>query len=137
MTNQLIPVLGARRPLCVRALTLGLLVAPAGAVPPTAAQETGKEFTIGGDTRRDQTIERCVDVEIGGTRSFKCLNDRLKRRADDVNPALPGPPLDATSPDTKIGVMNAPAVKEQYGSNYGKSIYPYRPPPLIYSSPLR
>ena len=81
--------------------------------------------------------QRCVDVEIGENTSISCLNEQLKRQVDQVNPA-PGniPPLDAKSQDLKVGVVNTSAVKQQYGKNYGVSAYPYRPPPLIYSSPL-
>ena len=81
--------------------------------------------------------ERCVEVEIGSSRAFNCLNQKLKREVDRVAPTLNLPPIDARSPDTKTGVINIPAVQQQYGKNFGVSATPYRPGPLIYSGPRR
>ena len=81
------------------------------------------------------THQRCVDVSIGGDRSFGCLNEKLKRQVDQVNPVQNIAPLDARSPDLKVGVVNMPGVQQQYGRNFGVSVYPYRPPPLVFSSP--
>jgi hypothetical protein len=46
------------------------------------------------------------------------------------------PPIDATSPDTRVGVINIPGVQQQYGRNFRLSVVPYRPPPLIYAPSL-
>jgi hypothetical protein len=45
------------------------------------------------------------------------------------------PPIDARSPDIKTGVVNIPAVQQQYGRNFGISVVPYRPPPPVFSTP--
>jgi hypothetical protein len=79
--------------------------------------------------------EGCADGETGGDHSLGCLNEKLKSQVDSVNPVANVPPLDAKSPDLKIGVVNIPGVKQQYGRNFGVSIYPYRPPTPTYTSP--
>jgi hypothetical protein len=56
--------------------------------------------------------------------------------ADRVNPSMPAAPLDASSPDLKVGTVNIPAVQQQYGKNFGVSVMPYRPPPPIYNVPM-
>jgi hypothetical protein len=71
--------------------------------------------------------EHCVEVEIGGEKAYNCLNDQLKKRVERVAPVPNMPPIDSHSPDPKIGIVNVPAVKQQYGKNFGKSVVPYRP----------
>ncbi len=71
-----------------------------------------------------------------GAHQLDCLNRRMERQVDRVNPPAISAPLGANSPDTKIGIVNLPAVQQQYGQNYGKSVIPYRPPPLIYAPAL-
>ncbi|WP_322516786.1 hypothetical protein SR870_04160 [Rhodopseudomonas palustris] len=71
--------------------------------------------------------QRCVDVPIGSDRAFGCLNQRLKRTVDQVNPVMNIPPIDAKSSDLKVGTVNIPAVQQQYGSNFGISAVPFRP----------
>ncbi len=77
-----------------------------------------------------------ADGKVEGNVSFDRLNQQLKRKVDETNPSVNSPPLDARSPDTKIGVINIPGVQQQYGKNFGHSVVPYRPPPLVYTSPL-
>ncbi|HWM46451.1 MAG TPA: hypothetical protein VNR11_05995 [Xanthobacteraceae bacterium] len=91
------------------------------------------ELVIGGETSPTVSFERCVDVQIGNERSYGCLNERLKREADRANPSFNLPPLDARSPDVKIGNVNEAAVRQQYGPNYGRSAFPYRPPPPVFA----
>jgi hypothetical protein len=67
--------------------------------------------------------------------SLNRLNQRLKRKVDETNPVNNAPPLDARSPDTKIGVVNIPGVQQQYGQNFGKSVVPYQPP-QVFTPPL-
>ena len=43
------------------------------------------------------------------------------------------PPIDAKSQDLKVGVVNIPAVQQQYGRNFGVSAFPYRPPTPVYT----
>ena len=83
------------------------------------------------------TFERCVEVEIGKDRSLGCLNEKLKREVDRVNPSMNLPPLDARSPDVRVGNVNEAAVRQQYGSNYGRSAIPFRPPVPTYVLPRR
>jgi len=92
--------------------------------------------TSGGGTHAAAAAERCVEVEIGASKSMGCLNQQLKREVDRVNPTVSRPPIDARSPDTKVGVVNIPGVQQQYGRNFGLSVVPYRPPPLIYAPSL-
>jgi hypothetical protein len=86
--------------------------------------------------RASGSPDRCVEVEIGSSRAMDCLNQKLKKEVDRVNPGLNLPPIDARSQDLKIGVVNMPAVQQQYGRNFGVSAVPYRPAPPVYSSPV-
>jgi hypothetical protein len=97
-----------------------------------------KELIIGGGgSKPPQRVERCVEVQIGNEKSgFNCLNDELRQKVDRVNPQANIPPLDAKSQDIKVGVVNVPGVQQQYGSNFGKSVIPFRPAPPVYVSPL-
>jgi hypothetical protein len=79
--------------------------------------------------------DRCAEGEAG-SKAMDCLNQKLKQQVDRVNPSMNAPPLDAKSPDTKIGVVNIPGVKQQYGKNFGVSAVPYRPPPLNYGTSI-
>jgi hypothetical protein len=45
-------------------------------------------------------------------------------------------PLDARSGDTKVGVINIPGVQQQYGRNFGISVFPYRPASPTFTSPI-
>jgi hypothetical protein len=94
------------------------------------------EMIIGGSKTSQAASERCVEVEIGSSRAFECLNQKLKQQVDRMAPSLNLPPLDARSPDTKIGVVNTPGVQQQYGKNFGVSAAPYRPAPLHFTSPM-
>jgi hypothetical protein len=77
-----------------------------------------------------------ANVKDGHNHSFDELNQRLKRKVDEVNPTVNNPPLDARSPDTKTGVVNIPGVQQQYGKNFGNSVIPFRPPQPVFSAPL-
>jgi hypothetical protein len=122
---------GFRRIKRAREITLSACVVFVLAVP-VAAQTPGpserRETIIGGNQLPAPTFERCVDVEIGGDNAFGCLNQKLKREVDRTNPSLNLPPLDARSPDVRVGNVNEAAVRQQYGSNYGRSVFPFRPP---------
>jgi hypothetical protein len=91
------------------------------------------EIVIGGGAG---TADRCVEVEIGSSRSMDCLNQKLRREVDRVNPTMNLPPVDARSPDTKIGIVNIPGVQQQYGRNFGVSAVPHRPAPPVFNVPL-
>lgn len=92
-------------------------------------------FVIGGKPTATVS-EHCVDVEIGGSRSYNCLNNELKRQVNRTSPSIITAPIGATSPDIQIGVVNVPAIQQQYGKNFGRSVVPFRPPPPIFTSPL-
>jgi len=79
---------------------------------------------------------RCVDIQIGETRAYDCINMKLRQQVDRINPSLNIPPVDARSPDIRVGVVNMPAVQLQYGRNFGVSVRPYRPAPPVFAAPL-
>jgi len=85
-------------------------------------------ITVGGGASPAPTLDRCVEVEIGGDRAFGCLNQKLRREVDQINSAINLPPIDARSSDVRVGNVNEAAVRQQYGSNYGRLAFPYRPP---------
>lgn len=107
---------------------------PGGATGPAAER---RETIIGGKPPGAPTFERCVEVEIGRENAFGCLNQKLRREVDRVNPPLNLPPLDARSADVRVGNVNEAAVRQQYGANYGRSVIPYRPPVPAYVLPHR
>jgi len=118
--------------------------APAAAplpAPPLAAPAPPPlvlpEIVIGGDKRDNRPSAGCVEVQTGNTRGFKCLNQQLQRQVERINPSVNLPPVDAKSSDIKIGIVNMPAVQQQYGSNFGRSVIPFRPPLPTYTSPVR
>lgn len=92
--------------------------------PPIGGNSSGTDVGGGGGNTK------------GAAKTLERLNRELKRKVDAVNPTINAPPIDARSPDTRIGVVNIPAVQQQYGKNFGVSAVPFRPPPLIYSAPL-
>lgn len=96
-----------------------------------------RESTVIGGKPSGSTVQRCVDVQIGGDRAFGCLNEKLRREVDKVNPTLNLPPIDARSSDVRVGNANEAAVRQQYGSNYGRSATPFRPPPIANVLPHR
>jgi hypothetical protein len=106
---------------------------------PGSAEEkttTLPEIVIGGQGKAPTKPEHCAGLESGSSQSYKCLNDTLRHQVDRTSPQANVPPLDARSSDIKVGVVNIPAVKEQYGKNFGVSVVPYRPPLPVYSAPL-
>jgi hypothetical protein len=120
-------VVGAATPVAAQTL-------PPGAAPPPVERPEG---TIIGGNPPALTLERCVDVQIGNDSAFGCLNQKLKREVDKVNPSINMPPLDARSPDVRVGNVNEAAVRQQYGSNYGRSAIPFRPPTPTFTLPRR
>jgi hypothetical protein len=82
--------------------------------------------------------ETCVEVEIGGekTPTLDCLNQQLKREVERVQPTGNLAPLSSSSPAPALGEFNETAMSEQYGPNWGKSVVPYRPAPLVFGNPL-
>ena len=115
-------------------VTVGLL----SQLARSAAEERAvlPEIIVGGTRTSQVAPERCVEVEIGSSRAFECMNQKLKKQVDRVAPSLNLPPIDARSPDTKTGVVNIPGVQQQYGRNFGTSAVPYRPAPLQFTPPV-
>jgi hypothetical protein len=105
----------------------------------SAAQQPNKpEIIIGSDKPQTPTYERsCVEVEIGGVPApaLNCLNRKLRGEVDKVQPPSLAAPLDAKSQDTRVGIVNQSALRQQFGSNYGISAIPQRPT-AVYVSPL-
>lgn len=69
-------------------------------------------------------------------RALEQLNKQLQRKVDETNPSVTMPPIDARSPDLKTGIVNMPAVQQQYGKNFGRSVIPYRPAAPVYTPPI-
>lgn len=106
-----------------------------GSSAPKSAAD-GRVPASSGGSRAPASPDRCVEVEIGSSRSMDCLNQRLRKEVDRVNPSINLPPIDARSPDSKVGVVNIPGIQQQYGRNFGVSVAPYRPAPPVFSSPI-
>jgi hypothetical protein len=122
----------------LRQLTLALggvgLVSTAGVAQPVNLPPAKHDSIIIGGARAP-SLERCVDVQIGDAKSFGCLNEKLQREVEKVVPNLNLPPMDARSADVRVGNVNEAAVRQQYGSNYGRSAVPFRPPAPVYFVP--
>ncbi len=72
-----------------------------------------------------------------GGPSFDQLNRDLKRKVDETNPQRRLRRLWMRARRTpKIGVVNIPGVQQQYGKNFGHSVYPYRPSSPVFSPPI-
>lgn len=105
-----------------------------GSAPKSVAD--GRVPASSNASRAPAAPDRCVEVEIGSSRSMDCLNQKLRREVDRVNPSINLPPIDARSSDPKVGVVNIPGVQQQYGRNFGVSVAPFRPPPPVFSAPI-
>lgn len=112
------------------------LIALLAFTPASRAEPPSSQGIFIGGTTSVERHESCVEVEIGGARAYNCLNERLKREVERVNPIANIPPIDAKSSDIKVGVANIPAVRQQYGKNFGVSVIPYRPAPPVYVAPF-
>lgn len=117
------------------ALALPVPAASQASSPTDKPPGSTHEAIIGGGA--PSAFQRCIEVEVGGDRGFGCLNQQLRREVDRVHPTLNMPPLDARSSDLRVGNVNDPAVRQQYGQNYGLSVYPFRPPAPVFSVPRR
>ncbi len=106
-------------------------------LPPVTVRPPSRPLAPAGSNPGEGSGAGTNDKKNGDAgKVFEQLNRDLKRKVDEVNPTINSPPLDAASPDTKIGVINIPGVQQQYGKNFGQSAIPYRPPAPVYSAPL-
>jgi hypothetical protein len=128
----------SQRNLAMRPFLIALLILSASFGPVTAGEKSppGSITTPSPQSDSDQSTDNCVEVEIDGSKAFDCLNRRLQSTAAHVNPVPNVPPIDARSQDIHIGVVNGPAVQQQYGPNFGQSVVPYRPAAPIFKPPL-
>ncbi|HEY8064504.1 MAG TPA: hypothetical protein VIF40_07205 [Methylosinus sp.] len=94
------------------------------------------EIIIGGGAPRTAAARSCIDVQIGSDLAFGCLNRELRQEVERVRPIIEAPPLDARSSDLKTGVVNMPAIRQQYGRNFGISAVPYREPTVGFGSSI-
>jgi hypothetical protein len=78
----------------------------------------------------------CVDVRIGQEPFFSCLNEQLRRLADQSHGPVAQPTVTATSPAPAVGTYNQAATRERMGTAFGVSAFPQRPPPPVFSNPL-
>jgi hypothetical protein len=107
--------------------------------PPALAPgpaDSGPAAGGGGGHSDGDAKNHCAETKPGEPPPLGCINQMMKRKVDETNPVTNTPPIDAKSSDLKTGVINIPGVQQQYGKNFGNSVVPYRPPPLIYNSPL-
>ncbi|NVO17712.1 MAG: hypothetical protein HXX10_27115 [Rhodoplanes sp.] len=79
-------------------------------------------------------MRRCIEVQIGNEKTLDCFNQQFRREVDRINPSLNVPPIGPNSTDLQKGLVNVPAVQQQYGPNYGRSVVPYRPT-ITYGAP--
>lgn len=109
---------------------------PAAELPPSSVLGTPASPSTPGAPGDGAAQGKCDTTKPGGDKSLGCINEMMKRKVDQTNPVMNTPPIDARSGDLKTGVVNIPGVQQQYGKNFGNSIYPYRPPPVVYGSPI-
>lgn len=122
----------------MRSILLNSLAAIALVTPVLAQESNTNSLFMLPEINVDSAARKqpCVDSQADGNRSYNCLNQKLRREVDRVNPSVNLPPVDARSPDIRVGVVNMPAVKQQYGRNYGISVIPYRPGAPVFTAPM-
>lgn len=107
------------------------LVLPLLVTAPVLAQAPGARSTEPNDT-----TPPCVDVRIGNEPTYNCANAQLGRvipqRRFGAGSEMPV----AASLGPAGGVFDQAAVAEQFGTAFGKSARPQRPPPETFSPPL-
>lgn len=99
---------------------------PVGTHAQTKPELTLPEITVSPDGAPREKEKKALEQ----------LNKQLRRKVDETNPSLNIPPIDARSSDLKTGVVNMPAVQQQYGKNFGRSVIPFRPATPTYTPPI-
>ncbi len=117
-------------------LALGASLVLAGECYAQQPPDRLPQIEVGAQRLTPANSGNCAKAPAGSSQSLNCLNQKLKQQVDQVNPPAVDAPLNAGSGDTKIGIVNLPAVQQQYGKNYGHSVIPFRPPPPTFASPL-
>ena len=82
----------------------------------------------------------CVDVQVGSSRSYDCINRALRNRVQQVRPPADDSTVTATSPSNRTGTFNQSATREYLGSSFGHSAIPQphvhtQPPPALGALP--
>jgi hypothetical protein len=126
---------GGHRTMRLVLIALVALTASAGSSLGQQKSPPGSIITAPDKASDDDAVESCVEVEIDGAKALDCINRRLKGNVDRVNPVPNIPPIDARSQDIHLGIVNGPAVQQQYGPNFGQSVVPYRPT-SVFKPPL-
>ncbi len=111
----------------MRPLSIAFFILALSAGTGLAQEKPGRGSITTQDQSSEDRSESCVEVEAGGTKAFDCINRRLQEDAKRANPIPNIPPIDARSQDIRLGIVNGPAVKQQYGPSFGQSAVPFRP----------
>ena len=69
----------------------------------------------------------CVDVQIGQTFAYGCINKELRQIVDGTHAMIAVPDVRADSPPVASGLFNRAAVRERLGNAFGHSVVPQRP----------
>lgn len=72
--------------------------------------------------------KECVDVMVGSTQSYGCLNRELQRLTNDSRRTNALPDIRVDSPAPATGTFNQAATHERLGNAFGHSLIPQRPP---------
>lgn len=108
--------------------TLAVTVLIGAALPASAQPVVGSP----GGAAAEPAKRVCVDTEVDGVRtlSYDCLSQQLTPAAvaSGASAIDPAQAL-ATGPSNRTGTFNYSAESIRFGSNWGKSVTPQRPPP--------
>jgi hypothetical protein len=110
------------------------------AAGPAGSTGTSSASNASGATSKTSSTNKrvCVNAEIDGVRalSYDCLSQQLAPTpavAEPGNPANPANPAEAlaNASSNRSGTFNESAEHNRFGSNWGNSVTPQRPPPLV------
>jgi hypothetical protein len=110
---------------------------PSQVLPPTPDSGPAARNPAPSNPSSAASAKPCTGDGGAADKGFGCLNEKLKSQVDQANSnaSTPNAPIDARSSDLKVGVVNVPAVRQQYGKNFGVSAVPFRPP-MVFSPTL-
>jgi hypothetical protein len=113
-----------RTSLFAMALLASVASLPAWAADPAAPAQA---------TAAQADDKSCIDVDVNGTHtpSYDCLSQQLAPKQPPGNVESPGLSSSdiANRPSNQIGLYNQSATRIRMGNNFGKSVFPQRPPP--------